>query len=127
LATVVNEQLEPTLKAQEQTQLLDLLFAPSIPRWDAQGHSLDFPRTQTAAILQQITVLITTAREDAAGLAIVGPAASGKTMFLKRVTLELARAGHLVLWLTPWAIPDRGKVLNHLFEGNGPADHVIDV
>lgn len=116
LATLVNEHLEPSLKAQETTQLLDLLFAPSIPRWDAQAHGLDFPRTQNAALLAQASRELTSTKEDGAGLAIVGPAASGKTMLLKRLGFDLARAGHFVFWLTPWAIPDRSKVLNHVFE-----------
>jgi hypothetical protein len=116
LATVVNEHVEPTLKAKEITQLLDLLFAPSIPRWDAQAHGLDFPRTQTATIYARVCSLVSSAREDGAALAVIGPAASGKTMLLKRLSLDLARAGNVVLWLTPWAIPDRGRVLNHIFD-----------
>jgi hypothetical protein len=67
-------------------------------------------------VVAQVTALLATARESGVGYVVTAPAACGKTMLLKRVAFELATAGHPVVWLTPWAIPERAKVLRRLFE-----------
>ena len=115
LAAVVNSQLDTGIKVEERNQLTDILFAPSINRWDPFVHSLDLPRTATQTAFQQILGLLS--REIPAHFAcvITGNAATGKTTVLKRLAFDLAKRGSLTLWLKPWFYSDTNRVARGLF------------
>src|SRR5262249_52845955 len=112
---IVNEQLEARLQKSEHNQLLDLLFAPSVTRWDPYVYELDLRRSLGPRLLQELDQQLTD--RDRSGLACVvtGNAVTGKTVLLKRLAFDLSRAGHPVLWLKPWSSLDSGRLLRDLF------------
>jgi hypothetical protein len=112
----VNTQLKPTVSRTETRRLLDLLFAPAVPKWDPVVYELDFRRTATDEVLTECKEWL--ARKDVpqGAVAVVGSAASGKTVILKRAAYELAAAGELVLWLRPSFLPDARQLIGKLFK-----------
>lgn len=111
LALVVNAQLTPTLKKEERQQLLEVLFAPTTVHWDPFAHGLDFGRSLAHDIEDELS------EQPIGGVTIVeGAAATGKTVLLKRVAFDLAKKGHLVLWLRPYFYPDAMSRLDQLFK-----------
>jgi hypothetical protein len=116
IATLVNDQIEARIGRSEQHRLRDILFSPSVARWDPFAHELDFRRT----LGQQALVTLTTALADASGESeaylVSGGAVTGKTVLLKRLALDLARAGAVVLWLKPSSYPDGPRLLRDLFK-----------
>jgi hypothetical protein len=66
ILAVVNEQLEPAVSANEQNQLHDLLFSPSVSRWDPYAYDMDFPRTARAGILGGFRPAVTGGRRSGA-------------------------------------------------------------
>lgn len=125
LIAVVNQQLESILDTKNRHQLQDILFSPSTTRWDPFVHDLDLRRTGEVEVLDSVRSEPSYYSTDVciAGL-IRGSAASGKSTLLKRVSLELARAGQLVLWLKPWRFTDAGAELRKVF--TAIKDHVRD-
>ena len=116
-AVVVNEQLATDTASEERERLLDLLFAPTIANWVPFVHDLDFRRTLgatiTSGILGQIDSSQTTL--ECAVLVVTGSAATGKTVILKRVAIDLANAGRLVIWLRLGGYGGTPKDLRDLF------------
>ena len=47
LFCLVNAQLQPSIPASESQRLLDYLFMPDLPNWDALLHGLDFKRSMS--------------------------------------------------------------------------------
>jgi hypothetical protein len=115
LAVLVNSQTESTLGAHEIHQLHELLFEPSRPKWDAFVHNLDFARDVTKDALSDIELLAKSTTSGSAACVIHGLTACGKTTVLKRLALDLARGGHVVLWLRPWFYQDTQAALSDLF------------
>lgn len=114
IATLVAPR--PTaVKAEERQQLFEMLFAPTNVQWDPFLHELDFRRSVAA---QVISALEAVAQGHLAGDALVleGAAATGKTVLLKRVALDLATRGRIVLWLRPYFYPDAATRLSALFK-----------
>ena len=115
LAVVVNEHLETTTKIAEQDRLFDLLFSPSVSRWDPFVHNLDFRRTLLGKLSSDLASLISDKDVGDVACVVHGGSASGKTTLLKRLALEIARAGDLTLWFKPWFYQDNNRTLDELF------------
>jgi hypothetical protein len=115
ILAVVNEQLQPSLAADEQNQLQDLLFSPAVSRWDPYAYNLDFQRSAKDNFLAEVGRALLDADPGGVACAIRGAAVTGKTVLLKRIAWELAGSNTLVLWLKPWAYQDSPRVLRDLF------------
>ncbi len=113
--TVVNAQLRSAVALEETNRLHDLLFSPSVPKWDPWVHRLDFERTVTRELVADVQLLSASKTAGSSACVLIGASASGKTTVLKRVALELARQDELVLWLTPWFFQDTVHVLLNVF------------
>ena len=116
LATVVNDRLTTSIGVTEHNRLHELLFAPTQPAWDPYVHDLDFPRTATTEVLDDLLLLSATTTPGSSAFAIVGGSASGKTVILKRLAFDLARRDILALWLSPWFYQDTSNALTKLFQ-----------
>src|SRR5271157_2379935 len=116
-AVLVNEQLESDTASEERERLLDLLFAPTIANWAPFVHDLDFRRTLGATITSRILGQINSSQTtlESAALVVTGSAATGKTVILKRVAIDLANAGRLVIWLRLGGYGGTPKDLRDLF------------
>jgi hypothetical protein len=112
---VVNHQLIPKATSDERMLLLDLLFAPSNPRWDAFAHNLDLVRPSCFELSEEITGEFATDLQQDRCHVLIGGAAAGKTTLLKRLAFELAKQGYLVLWQLPSFLPDPTRQLRALF------------
>ena len=115
LVSLVNTQVTSALGPNEVHQLHELLFEPSRPRWDAFVHDLDFRRDITSEALADLELLSQSPTQGSAACLIRGLAACGKTTVMKRLSLTLAKSGHIVLWLRPWFYQDTQAVLFDLF------------
>jgi hypothetical protein len=109
LVVLVNEQIEAKIRSSERNTLQELLFSPSTTRWDPFAHGLDFRRSFETPLVQDIRS-IREASGPACAVVIRGAAASGKTIFAKRLAYELARLGEPVIWLRPWFYQDGRRV-----------------
>ena len=116
LVSLVNANTESELATTEVHQLHQLLFEPSRPRWDAFVHDLDFRRDVTAEAMAEIELLAQSPTPGSAACLIRGHAACGKTTVMKRLSLDLAKKGLVVLWLRPWFYQDTQAVLFDLFK-----------
>jgi hypothetical protein len=116
VSTTVNDHLEPRIAKGERHQLRDLLFSPSVPRWDPFIYDLDFKRTLTDQLLARLKDLMADKNTDSVACILTGGAVTGKTMLLKRIALELAKSGELVLWLKPSSYQDGSRVMRHLLQ-----------
>jgi hypothetical protein len=116
LATLVNDHLEARIDRTEQHRLRDILFSPSVPRWDPFVYGLDFRRTLGQQVLATLTAALADDRADSEAYVVSGGAVTGKTVLLKRLALDLARAGAVVLWLKPSSYPDGPRLLRDLFK-----------
>jgi hypothetical protein len=116
LAVVVNSQRTSSIGAGEVHLLRDLLFSPTAPRWDPFVRGLDFGRTVTASVIQEVKTLLTTKYWSEHEVVISGPSATGKTTVLKRAALDLATEGTLVLWLKPYFFQNGPTEIRRLFE-----------
>ena len=116
LVTIVNYQLTPRAKQEEHLLLLDILFAPSIPKWDPFVYNMDFKRSFTESLAADIESICQLHPKHDVCYALVGSAASGRTTTLKRMAINLAQQGHLVLWGLPCFMPDPTRQLRYLFE-----------
>jgi tetratricopeptide (TPR) repeat protein len=113
LAVVVSSAKD-AVKKEDREQLFEMLFAPTSAHWDPFIHQLDFARTLAAEVVQDLDVHIS--KQLAKNVAVVeGAAATGKTVLLKRVALDLAAKGHVVLWLRPYFYPDASARIALLF------------
>jgi len=119
LVAIVNDQTTSQVAAEQTNRLHDILFAPSVTRWDPFVHDLDFHRTLGGDLRQQLHGQLTKKKLFDFACAVIGGAASGKTTLLKRLALDLAKLGHLVLWLKPWFYPDAGRAVRALFADIG--------
>jgi hypothetical protein len=117
-AVVVNEQITTETSSEERERLLDLLFAPTIANWAPFVHDLDFRRSLGANIASDILGRIEPAptQFENAAIVVTGSAATGKTVMLKRVAIDLAVAGRLVLWLRLAGCGGTPKDLRDLFD-----------
>lgn len=115
MVVIVNDQLLPRAEASDTFLLHDLLFSPTVTKWDPFAYSLDFPRSITAAVREAALTDEEDATVDSIAVTLKGSAASGKTIVLKRVAFDLAKADHLVLWQTPSYLPDPQRQLKLLF------------
>jgi hypothetical protein len=114
LVVVVNDHLLPSSSRTERHRLLDLLFSPDVPNWEPFAHKMDFTRT-SSHILADIKTALATAPFVPSAVVVVGAAASGKTVLLKRLAYDLATAGRTVLWLRSAMYPDTSDLLANLF------------
>lgn len=115
IVAIVNLHTTSEIAKDERARLLDLLFSPNIPRWDAFVHQLDFRRTFAATILDALLRSMRAGRTLPA-YAIVGSAACGKTTLAKRVALDLAERGHLVFWFRKSFYPNVQNLLAEFFK-----------
>ena len=101
VAIFVNRHLAPTTTTAERERLLDLLFSPEIASWEPFVHNLDFRRSLERTVFDRMMQITSSPQSDYLYAACVlhGRAASGKTVLLKHLALELAKAGELVVWL----------------------------
>lgn len=116
VAVPVNLHLTPTIARQERLRLLELLFAPFSLRWDPLHYDMDLRRTAGDELLVACKAVLGQKGSDSNALVLRGTAASGKTMVLKRLGLELARDGELVLWLKSYIATDARLLLTKMFE-----------
>lgn len=111
LITVVNHFLQDEPDHSERNRLMNLLFAPTVPNWEPFVACLDFTRSLLGRILPDIKTALSINPFQQGVTVITGAAASGKTVLLKRIALELAKEGYLALWLRPVYYPDAQRVL----------------
>jgi len=112
---IVNTQLASSVQTEEKNRLLDLLFSPSVARWEPYVHKLDFERDITTEISEWLLAQDANSKSKLRAAVLTGVAASGKTTILKRVALSLAARDYPVFWLKPWFFPDGGKLLHEFF------------
>ena len=115
IAVVVNSQLKAKIKANETTQLLDLLFSPNLARWEPFNHNLDFKRSLTNQVFDSVTKQLPSNANYSTHV-IIGSTASGKTTLIKRLAYDLAQKNHFVLWFKPTLFPNATALLNQLFK-----------
>jgi hypothetical protein len=101
------------------TRLLDILFSPSSADWEPFRANLDFSRSTTQTIVADCTALLRSG--DSRCIVVTGGAATGKTTILKRIGFELAKEGHLALWLRAPFGADSHVVFRDLI------DHIAEV
>lgn len=116
LVAIVNDHLRARLGQGETNQLLDLLFAPTVPRWDPYVYDLDFRRSIVSKLLPELHAALAETDQNGAACVLNGGAVTGKTVILKRLAWELAKKGELVLWLKPWSSMDNSRALRELFK-----------
>ncbi len=116
LIALVNQQLVSPISKDERNRLHDLLFSPTVPRWDAVAHNLDFTRSATKDLFTHLHKTHGNELHSLYACPVIGHAASGKTSILKRLAFDLAAAGHWVFWLKPWFYPDAQNVVNSFFK-----------
>jgi hypothetical protein len=119
LVAIVNEQLSSNVSSDQRQRLLDLLFAPSVTRWDAYAHDLDFRRTISNEFVKQIEQEFRERKSKDPCVLIKGTSASGKTTALKRIAFDLAALNHLVLWIRPNFAPDPRRAFRRMFADIG--------
>ena len=103
----VTALVEPTsARSNDETRLLDILFAPHFPNWEPFDAKLDFERDQTQTIATAIAGLKPDGRRPPITALLTGPTGVGKTTMLRRVAYDLAVAGERVLWMKQCAHAD---------------------
>jgi hypothetical protein len=115
LAVLVNAHTQSSISKDEHHRLADLLFSPSLPRWDPFVHQLDFQRTLTKDLVDDVRLLAASPTQGSSVVVLKGSAASGKTTALKRAAFDLANAGVDVLWLKPGAYQDSPRAIANVF------------
>jgi hypothetical protein len=110
----VNAQLKSKIGKGETAQLLDLLFSPTLSRWDPFYHNLDFRRTIGNQMLDVLRKPVRTS-QNMPLFSLVGSAASGKTMVAKRLAYDLASKGYLVFWFRRTFYPNIQGLLSEFF------------
>ena len=113
--TPVNQQLEPIYAREEKHSLHDLLFSPSIARWDPYAHNLDFSRTINVPLKKAVAKALGELTTPLSVVLLTGTSASGKTTVLKRLAYDLAKNGDLALWLSPWLFSDAQVAFQDVF------------
>jgi hypothetical protein len=118
IAIVVNRHLETATSSAEKERLLDLLFSPEIASWDPFVHDLDFRRTSETEYVGLIRNQVDSTQEQHVYSAVIihGRAASGKTVLLKRIAYELAKAGRFVVWLRPSTLGESLQTIRYFLE-----------
>jgi hypothetical protein len=90
--------------------------------WRHAVKGLDFRRTLGGEMLALLTATLANPTAGSEACVISGGAVTGKTVLLKRLAWELAKAGAVVLWLKPWSYQDGPRFLRELFkEASDPA------
>jgi hypothetical protein len=103
------------VKKEERQQLFEMLFAPTSVHWAPFVHRLDLERTLAGEVVDELDRHLS--GELPGSVAVLqGAAATGKTVLLKRVALDLACKGHLVLWIRPYFYPDVSARIDQLFK-----------
>lgn len=115
-AAIVNDHLAARIGKAEQHQLRDLLFSPSVPRWDPYAHGLDFRRSSGQALFESASEFLAPSAPDSQAFVLSGGAVTGKTVLLKRLTFDLANEGALAIWLKPSSYQDGPRILRDLFK-----------
>ncbi|MCA9048663.1 MAG: hypothetical protein KDA89_08035 [Planctomycetaceae bacterium] len=115
VVSTVNLQLEPQLDASDSTALKEVLFSPSISRWDPYAHGMDFERSFSKSVREAIRVGVTDVHLGNHVTVIHGSAACGKTSAMKRIAYDLAESGALVLWQHASFYSDRDSRLKRCF------------
>jgi hypothetical protein len=110
----VNAQLTSQVGREETVRLVDLLFSPTLPRWDPFFHNLDFRRSLGTRMVDSLLRMAVAGRNLPA-FALVGSAASGKTTVAKRVAYDLAARGHVVFWFRRAFYPNVQGILSDFF------------
>ena len=118
IAVLVNCHLTSDIRVDERERLLDLLFSPAVPQWGPFEHDLDFRRSLATSLHNEIIRTASLQQPDYkyAAYVVHGPAASGKTVLLKRLAYDLANAGELVLWLRPSSLGESPQTLKFFFD-----------
>lgn len=116
VATIVNDHLTARLEKTEQAQLRDLLFQPSIPRWDPYVYNLDFRRTIGGTLHANLSATLSERESRTEACVLSGGVGTGKTVIMKRLAWDLARDGNLVLWLKPSSYRDGARTLRELIK-----------
>lgn len=115
VAAVVDPRLEGKVSKTDRQQLMEMLFAPTSVHWDPFVYKLDFARSISSEIVESLDAHLK--HPIGGNVAVVeGAAATGKTVMLKRIALDLAAKDHLVLWLRPYFYPDLASRLAQLFK-----------
>lgn len=95
--TTIPTGLDP---AHRMTELCDALFRPMALDWRPFLIDLDLKREQLAEVWSDVDELLaTSARGVCPVFSLRGEAGVGKTTFLKRLAVDLAKSGVLVCWL----------------------------
>ncbi len=98
----------------ERARLLDYLFMPDVPNWEPYAADLDFPRTATVELGENVKRMC--GEGDSASLVVLhGRAGSGKTVVLRRVAYDLSANGYVVGWLKRYWHADQAALLDKLF------------
>ncbi len=116
VATLVNDHLKAQLEKTEQLQLRDLLFQPSIPRWDPFVYDLDFRRTLGRTLHTNLSAVLADKNSRTEACVLSGGVGTGKTVLMKRLAWDLANDGNLVFWLKPSSYRDGARTLRELFK-----------
>jgi hypothetical protein len=116
LVASVAEQITTPISAEEKNRLQDLLFSPTIPRWDPFVYDLDFRRTLANDMTEWLALQVRNPKEGLRACSLTGNSASGKTTLLKRVAYDLAKRGFPVFWFKPWFYPDAQRVIQEFFK-----------
>lgn len=115
LTVVVNEHLQTTTTATETALLHDILFSPSVARWEPFVYGLDFRRSATQLLYDELKRLMAEKGIGDGAFVLRGSSAAGKTTVLKRIAFNAAQAGFLTLWFKPWFYQDTHRALNDFF------------
>ena len=115
LVVVVNQQLATTVDPTQIHRLRNLLFSPSATAWAPFATQLDFPRSITSTLLQQLRDVLAHPTNGTRGLVLTGPSACGKTTVLKRLAYDIADDGYLALWFRPYLYQDAEAAIREIF------------
>jgi hypothetical protein len=109
LVVSVTDSLKTSVSASERARLHNILFSPSVPKWEPFVYDLDFKRTIGEELRKSLLALAGPGMKDTSCV-LTGRAGSGKTMTMKRLAFDLAKAGQHVLWIRPSFYQNNSRV-----------------
>jgi len=118
VAVVVNAQVTARVSEEERNRLHDLLFSPASLYWDPYAYDMDLRRTAGKAFAEEVARGLkerATRISESEAYVLRGNVACGKTTIMKRTALEVAKSGHLALWLRSSAATASQESLIALF------------